>query len=79
MKWTFAWPTPSTDRKPCRPQVLADRDAMHARRAADARQRPPQATERRELLCCLCRSKTLLMAARDYTSVAAVNVSAVVS
>lgn len=47
---TFARPTPSTDRKPGGPQVPAHRDAMHARRAANARQRPPQATERENLL-----------------------------
>ena len=48
--WTFAWPTAAADGNPRRAQVLADRDAMHARRAADARQRPPQATERENFL-----------------------------
>ena len=35
---------------PAAAQVLADRDAMHARRAADARERPPQPTERENFL-----------------------------
>jgi hypothetical protein len=48
--WTFTWPTAAADWHPRRAQVLVDHDAMHARRAADASKRPPQSTERENIL-----------------------------
>ena len=51
---------------------------MHARRPADALQRPAEAAERENLLLFVW-LQDVAHPARDYTSVAVVNVSAVVS
>ena len=59
-------------------QIAAGRLATDAGRLLDAPERPAQPPER-QICCCLSLSKTLLIPAKDYTSLARVNVSAGVS